>query len=402
MAKQINTRILLKYDSYENWSASTLILKKGEAAICELANSVNTSAQPTILIKYGDGVNLFSALPWSSALAADVYAWAKASGIKTEEVIADGAEEANGSVKVLQRAEFASTTENPNGALVFTYAYAANASDITAALEGYATTAYVDAAVAGGGPDLTNYATIAYVDENDIAILAAAQEYTDANNTTYTLAYETKTDEHNARLVLTPSTGEVQYIDATPFIKDGMLDTVAYDADTNTLTFTFNTDAGKEAVSVALTDIFAPYTGFEGDRVTITIIDNVISADLVEGSIAKSYLDTSVQDSLAKADSALQESDISHLAIASEVLTRDAVVLAEAQAYADGINTALDTRIAALETTGGQVNVIEEVQVNGTALAVANKAVNIALTTDDIAAGTETWIFNCGGAEVVE
>ena len=135
MAKQINTRILLKYDSYENWMASSFILKKGEAAICEMKNTVDQSAAPTILVKFGDGSHSFSQLPWSSALAEDVYAWAKADGIQTEEVLAEGASEADGSVKVFTGVAFNKDT----GKLVFTYKYAAKASDITTALSDYAT-----------------------------------------------------------------------------------------------------------------------------------------------------------------------------------------------------------------------------------------------------------------------
>jgi hypothetical protein len=48
-------------------------------------------------------------------------------------------------------------------------------------------------------------------------------------------------------------------IDATSFIKDGMLHDVAYDAATNKLTFTWNTDAGEKTDEVTLSDIIDPY-----------------------------------------------------------------------------------------------------------------------------------------------
>ena len=48
-------------------------------------------------------------------------------------------------------------------------------------------------------------------------------------------------------------------LDATSFIKDGMLDDVSYNADTNELTFTWNTDSGKTADVVKLSDILDPY-----------------------------------------------------------------------------------------------------------------------------------------------
>lgn len=192
--------------------------------------------------------------------------------------------------------------------------------------------------------------------------IADVKKYADDNdaNTTYTIGYESKVDGeggHPARIVLTPSEGEAQYIDATPFIKDGMLDNVAYNADTNTLTFTFNTDAGKEAVTVELTDILAPYTGSTGDRVKVEVTDGVISADLVAGSIGKDYLDEGVKASLALADSALQShQDISHLATKEELnaakteaANQDAVVLSEAQAYADKAQGDAEAKAAELD-----------------------------------------------------
>ena len=75
----LNTRIALKYDTLTNWNASEFILKKGEVAICSLANSetAEQSTPPAVLLKVGDGDHKFRELPWASALAADVYGWAK-------------------------------------------------------------------------------------------------------------------------------------------------------------------------------------------------------------------------------------------------------------------------------------------------------------------------------------
>ena len=77
--KIINTRIQLKYDSYENWSKSTVTLKSGEMAIAYLGPTKTTTTPDNgshpVLFKVGPGK--FNDLPWASALAADVYAWAK-------------------------------------------------------------------------------------------------------------------------------------------------------------------------------------------------------------------------------------------------------------------------------------------------------------------------------------
>lgn len=142
-----------------------------------------------------------------------------------------------------------------------------------------------------------------------------ALEGKEDKDTKYHLEYSSEKKE--IQLV----TGEgTMTIDATPFIKDGMLDSVDYNADTNTLTFTFNTDAGKEAVDVELTDILAPYTGSTGERIDVAVSGNAISADLKTGTITKDYLHADVQASLDKADSALQShQDISHLAVKTDV-----------------------------------------------------------------------------------
>ena len=81
--KILNTRIQLKYDTYANWTTNNPILKKGEMAIATIetgdTQKVNSVTPPQVLIKVGDGTTNYNALPFASALAADVYAWAKKS-----------------------------------------------------------------------------------------------------------------------------------------------------------------------------------------------------------------------------------------------------------------------------------------------------------------------------------
>lgn len=89
--KTLQTRIKLKYDSYENWSENNPILLAGELAAVYVAakptKEVNSVSAPQILFKVGDGQvsstgeitgTAFNSLPWASGLAADVYEWAKA------------------------------------------------------------------------------------------------------------------------------------------------------------------------------------------------------------------------------------------------------------------------------------------------------------------------------------
>ena len=87
-AKTLNVRIRNKYDSYENWSSSNLVLEAGEIAIAYTSVDVqveNGSAKhPALLMKVGDGEKKFSELPWLSARAADVLSVCKNADDLTE------------------------------------------------------------------------------------------------------------------------------------------------------------------------------------------------------------------------------------------------------------------------------------------------------------------------------
>ena len=82
--KLLKTRIQLRYDSLENWASKNPELKKGEVAIAFLPPKGNGDAPAAsasaVLMKVGPGA--FNALPWMSALAADVYEWAKKNEVK--------------------------------------------------------------------------------------------------------------------------------------------------------------------------------------------------------------------------------------------------------------------------------------------------------------------------------
>ena len=84
----LNTRILLKYDSYANWTKNNPVLKAGEMAIATVANIEANKATgfqnlPNVVLKVGDGTSHYNDLKFVSALAADVYEWAKASSKPT-------------------------------------------------------------------------------------------------------------------------------------------------------------------------------------------------------------------------------------------------------------------------------------------------------------------------------
>ena len=82
--KNLNVRIRNKYDSYENWANSNLVLESGELAVAYTTVDVyvgngQIEQHPELLMKVGNGSDTFADLPWLSAKAADVASWAKAS-----------------------------------------------------------------------------------------------------------------------------------------------------------------------------------------------------------------------------------------------------------------------------------------------------------------------------------
>ena len=86
--KVLNTRIALRYDTYENWMSSTVILKRGEVAIATIpTGDTSGSSQylPAVLMKVGDGNHTFKDLKWTQAVAADVPTWAKQANKPTYE-----------------------------------------------------------------------------------------------------------------------------------------------------------------------------------------------------------------------------------------------------------------------------------------------------------------------------
>lgn len=83
--KILNTRVILKHDTLENWNkASSITLKEGEVALAKVEVNKQDPISgelvrvPTYLIKVGDGLSKFGSLNWVAAPAADVHDWAKA------------------------------------------------------------------------------------------------------------------------------------------------------------------------------------------------------------------------------------------------------------------------------------------------------------------------------------
>lgn len=77
--KVLQTKIALLCKTQQEWAAmSSYVPLKGEVCIASIPlNTGSIHNAPTVLFKVGDGITSFADLNWASALAADVYAWAK-------------------------------------------------------------------------------------------------------------------------------------------------------------------------------------------------------------------------------------------------------------------------------------------------------------------------------------
>lgn len=214
--------------------------------------------------------------------------------------------------------------------------------------------------------------------------LEDAKKYADENDadTQYGIEY----DSVNKKIKLVSDTSKTE-IDATDFIKDGMIESVALSEDGLNLVITWNTDSDKgenNVTTIPLTGLVDIYTGVDGTTVTVSVSsDDKISAEVKTGSlkdghiasdaaIAKGKLAADVQASLGKADTALQEhQDISHLATTEALNGVDAKFAnytnttdmnAALELKADKTQVAADIEAAKTEAANQSAVVLSEAQ----------------------------------------
>ena len=173
---------------------------------------------------------------------------------------------------------------------------------------------------------------------------------------------------------------EIAKADASQFVVDGMLDNVTLSG--NSLVFTFNTDAGKQDISVDLSKFIDVYSA--GDGIEIGGQDNrTISVKLAQTQ-GNTELTFDANGGL-KADVDL--SDYTDSATTAQL---------EAALTAHTANTVIHVTSAQTAAwDAAQENVIEAITVNGSATTITNKTVDItvpevgALTNAEIDEATQ-------------
>lgn len=144
---------------------------------------------------------------------------------------------------------------------------------------------------------------------------------------------------------------EIASIDATQFVKDGMVQNVSFDPETKVLTIAFNTDAGIENIEVGLASLVDAYTAGSG----ITISKNVISVDT--STIATKQSVTDIDTKLGSGFSS--ESTVSQQLAAVKTT-------AEAATTVSGVDNQIDVKLAELTVADKDSGFVRSVtQTNG-------------------------------------
>lgn len=422
--KTFNTRLKLKYDTYANWSTKNPVLLAGELAICVIpADSGKATNEPTVLMKCGDGTKPFNELDWISGLSADVYSWAKAankpsytadeiSGLSTyisgqvqdtDTQYKIEADATNGRKFYLYSApkggSFSATpvstitipetvytlaTGTANGTVKF------NGTDV--AVKGLGSAAYTDADAydKSGDADAALASAKSYADGKDSAIAAAKKAGTDAQSSVNALSGKVGdvTDGKTVVEMIADAQAAATYNDTA------VKASIKSNADAIATLNGASTVAGSVDKKVA--DAINEFATKVSEDGTVNTFKELIDyASTHQGEY--STLSGEVQKNTT-AIATLNGKDTDAGSVAKTV--KDAVDAAKAtlQGNIDGkvdkvtgkglsTNDYTNDEKTKLEgiADGAQVNVIESVKVNGSALAVSGKAVAITVPTGALA-----------------
>lgn len=363
--KILNTRILLKVDTLENWNSSTLPLKKGELAFATVAASAGTGlTEPVVMVKIGeDGVKTFKDLGWNFyAKASDVVAAAKSesalttfinnvinnAGIATSEALTAltaRVTTAEGDIDALETkvGDKAVATQISDAIaalkLADTYEAKGEAAKVQTALNEYKTSN--DAAIAGikTGDVINDFKSVETElgkkqAVGDYATKTEAQGYADAKDDAIAAAKKAGTDAQASVNALSAKVGTVpESKTVVQMISDAQ---TAATYDDTTVKADINTN--KEGIAALNTLV--------GDTAVATQISTAVTA-------AKTELKGGTSDTDASA------------------------TIAGAKKYADKLDTAMDARVDALEASigeGGSVSAQITAEINK--LDKADKAVD--------------------------
>ena len=387
--KTLQTRIALKYDTYANWTdeakGANLVLLKGEIGLCEIpsGNAAATTA-PTVLFKVGDGTTPFKSLKWASALAADVYGWAK-----SETVVLDGevlkfktGDVVNGSVDLSAFATDAVVE-----------ALAARVAVVEGKFSGDASVeSQIDAldkrldAIEGDDGAIASAVTEAkgYTDAREAAIKTAYEAYTDGKVDGLKTTLEAKDAELAGEITRVEglvSTEATNRDNADKAINDKIGE--GFDA-TNTVAV--KVKAAQDAADAAQADVDA-LTAANGPVTKNTADITQLRADLANETTARDNADKALDERLDKIETFFAGAYDENGKALNEALD----TLVEIQDYLDGDGDAAGTLVDKVAKNASDIADLQEaVNGNAAAIAVNGEAIESlqALTAGDYGTGT--------------
>ena len=349
-AKTLNVRIRNKYDSYENWASSSLVLEAGEIAIAYTSVDVKvdngTAKHPALLMKVGDGEKTFANLPWLSAKAADVLAACKDEAALTEfvnGVIADAGIATDEAMQAL--AGKVTTAEGKittlEGKMTTAEGKIATAEQAIATLEGLTGGKKVSDAIADAIAAL-NLATTYAAKEHK-------HEIADVNGLSDSIAAAKKAGDDAAEALGTYKTTN----DAAVKVNSDAIAGIKNGETLNNFKAVETALAGKQAAGDYATKAEAQAMADGKDaaiQAAQKAADDAAAAAAKALTDANAYTDGEISEWVGDKTVGVQISE----AIANYTTTTDmnaaiAAAKGEAVSHANGLNTAMDARVLALE-----------------------------------------------------
>lgn len=312
-----NVKIINRFGTLAEWNGdNSVILALGEIGLAQVSVVENGPTggdfnPPQWLAKVGDGSTPFKNLKWLAAPASDVYGWAKKvsldiadipiftagdkakidaavrailadAGVASDDVVSGLAKRLNvieGSSVEGKDAIVASTTDVLDGETVV-----GKKTEVSIKLDNSGNVKFAQGADGLKAEVTIPDAPVQNVSGDGKVITVTPTEGDYKVSATLGLKYVAATESTNAKIaltgidgsILTDSQGNEIAIDASDFVKDGMLESVTYSDENNTITFTWNVDGEGKTTTVDLDDILEAYTAGDG----IDITEHVISVKL--------------------------------------------------------------------------------------------------------------------------
>ena len=389
--KILNTRIMLRYASHEDWISNDPILQRGEVAVATVATKQSTAGKngpvnyvPSVLLKVGDGEHKYSELDFTFAKAADVLEACKdeatlkafvntvigEAGIATDEAmqaLATRVTTAEGDIDALEALVGVKKVETQISEaiaalnLANTYEAKGTAASAIAALD--LANTYEAKGTAASAIAALNLANTYEAKGAAAAALTEAKSYTDGKDS----AMDTRVKAIEAKFG--DGEGNVESQIEAAVAAEAAIARAAEQANATAIaTEKSRAEAAEQANANAIAGVVADYTTHAQAKAYADAKDTAIKAAqdkadanateianvkataeaayvLPEGGIEDDLSD-GVKASLAKADSALQAADIANLATKGEV----EAVAGELDTLSDKVDAEIEARIAADNT----------------------------------------------------